>query len=332
MPRCTRRSRARPPFGEDEDNSLALLHRVAAGTLAPPRRAGSFEPVLMGMLRAEPGERLTANQVREAAQAVATGNPVPEALAEAAGGWPTQPLTAVTAVGPMGTRLDAVPVGPAPGAVTAAPGPAPRSRGVRPLLAGGAGLLVVLLAGVVLLTQLDWGDSSAAREPAPSTTTTTSRALSAAELEKAVAGYYALLPERTGEAWARLGPAPRAEGRQAYESHWARVTRLAVVSPPRRTAEDLVHVGVRLTLRNGAKVTEFHQHGLAVEGGRLLIVSDTLLHSERTAAPDRPPRDQDEKKDDEKKDDEKKDDEKKDEGRGKDKEDENGGRGRGGDG
>jgi eukaryotic-like serine/threonine-protein kinase len=45
-----------PPFGTDT-NSLALLHRVAAGTFEPPRQSGPLTPVLLDMLSREPGAR-----------------------------------------------------------------------------------------------------------------------------------------------------------------------------------------------------------------------------------------------------------------------------------
>jgi eukaryotic-like serine/threonine-protein kinase len=45
-----------PPFGTDT-NSLALLHRVAAGKFEPPRQAGPLTPVLLHMLSREPSAR-----------------------------------------------------------------------------------------------------------------------------------------------------------------------------------------------------------------------------------------------------------------------------------
>ncbi len=38
-----------PPFGNDE-NSIALLHRVAAGQVEPPQRSGALTPVIVHML------------------------------------------------------------------------------------------------------------------------------------------------------------------------------------------------------------------------------------------------------------------------------------------
>jgi serine/threonine protein kinase len=45
-----------PPFGTDE-NSIALLHRVASGQFPPPQRCGPLTPVILEMLSAEPNDR-----------------------------------------------------------------------------------------------------------------------------------------------------------------------------------------------------------------------------------------------------------------------------------
>jgi eukaryotic-like serine/threonine-protein kinase len=45
-----------PPFGTDQ-NSIALLHRVAAGTHEPPRQSGPLTPLLLQMLSPEPSHR-----------------------------------------------------------------------------------------------------------------------------------------------------------------------------------------------------------------------------------------------------------------------------------
>jgi eukaryotic-like serine/threonine-protein kinase len=45
-----------PPFGTDE-NSIALLHRVASGQFPPPQRSGALTPIILEMLSADPGAR-----------------------------------------------------------------------------------------------------------------------------------------------------------------------------------------------------------------------------------------------------------------------------------
>ncbi|HEY1572635.1 MAG TPA: serine/threonine-protein kinase [Pseudonocardiaceae bacterium] len=61
-----------PPFGTGE-NTLALLHAVAACRTMPPRKAGPLTALLMAMLRANPNDRPTMIEVSRALAAVAAG-------------------------------------------------------------------------------------------------------------------------------------------------------------------------------------------------------------------------------------------------------------------
>lgn len=61
-----------PPFGLGE-NTLALLHLVAACRTIPPRKAGPLTAVLGQMLRANPNDRPTMSEVCRALNAVAAG-------------------------------------------------------------------------------------------------------------------------------------------------------------------------------------------------------------------------------------------------------------------
>jgi serine/threonine protein kinase len=67
------------PFGLSE-NTLALLHAVAAGRITPPRQAGPLTALLMRLLRTEPEERPTVTAAKEALAAIAAGRPVPSGL------------------------------------------------------------------------------------------------------------------------------------------------------------------------------------------------------------------------------------------------------------
>ena len=64
------------PFGLSE-NTLALLHAVAAGKINPPRQAGPLTALLMQLLRLDPSERPTMPVAMEALRAIAEGLPVP---------------------------------------------------------------------------------------------------------------------------------------------------------------------------------------------------------------------------------------------------------------
>ncbi|MCK2236964.1 MULTISPECIES: serine/threonine-protein kinase [unclassified Crossiella] len=75
-----------PPFGLNE-NTLALLHSVAAGVVRPPQMAGPLTPVLMHLLRPQPNDRPNMTQASEALSAVAAGRQ--SALSTPPGGWAT---------------------------------------------------------------------------------------------------------------------------------------------------------------------------------------------------------------------------------------------------
>ncbi|MGW4114104.1 serine/threonine-protein kinase [Actinosynnema sp. NPDC004786] len=66
-----------PPFGLNE-NTIALLHQVASGKVVPPKQAGPLTALLMRLLRAEPEDRPTMAEAREALAAVAAGRAAPE--------------------------------------------------------------------------------------------------------------------------------------------------------------------------------------------------------------------------------------------------------------
>jgi serine/threonine protein kinase len=69
-----------PPFGSGDnpdDNPIALLHRVAAGEITPPRQAGVLTDVLTWMLRRGPDERPTMAEAHGALTAVAEGQVPP---------------------------------------------------------------------------------------------------------------------------------------------------------------------------------------------------------------------------------------------------------------
>jgi serine/threonine protein kinase len=66
-----------PPFGVDE-NAIAMLHKVAAGEVRPPRHAGPLAGLVMWLLRRDPAERPTMRGVHDALAAAAAGQPLPE--------------------------------------------------------------------------------------------------------------------------------------------------------------------------------------------------------------------------------------------------------------
>jgi serine/threonine protein kinase len=94
------------PFGLSE-NTLALLHAVAAGKISPPRQAGPLTALLMRLLRTDPAERPTMTAAKEALTHIAAGRPVPPGLLTGTYDGPT-----------MATRAPSVPTAiplPSPG-------------------------------------------------------------------------------------------------------------------------------------------------------------------------------------------------------------------------
>ncbi|WP_243791709.1 serine/threonine-protein kinase [Saccharopolyspora gloriosae] len=94
----------RPPFGLNE-NTLALLHSVAAGRIEPPQQSGAMAQPLMAMMQVRVEDRPDMAQVREMLLAVADGNavtsvptmaaPIPPAISPEGGSRPDLQPTSV---------------------------------------------------------------------------------------------------------------------------------------------------------------------------------------------------------------------------------------------
>ncbi|TDD92723.1 serine/threonine protein kinase [Saccharopolyspora karakumensis] len=271
-----------PPSGEDTENSLALLHRVAAGVIRPTEHAGSLGPVLDRMLDTNPNQRPTPERLHAMLHAVASGQPLPAEFAaplgdrtQVIGRIPGHTTTVVPPQGGHGTRLDSAPVA----AWDESPERQRSTRATRRPL-----ILAALAAVAILLIALATTRLSS-EDPTP---TSVARTASPAELERVVSDYYALLPQHPGNAWTRLGPQLRAQGHQTYDATWAQVTDVAVFSPPVATGNNTVHVGIELTQPDGTRIKEFHQLGLVADDSAPLINTDTVLHAE-TITPPPPP-------------------------------------------
>jgi hypothetical protein len=125
-----------PPFGLGE-NTLALLHAVAACRTRPAQQAGPLTALLGQMLRPSPAERPTMQDVANTLAAIAAGQhapltpatvpasaaPIPVPIA-----GPTNALAGPGRPGPTPTRLDAHPAGPSGGTSIGSPMLGPPSR------------------------------------------------------------------------------------------------------------------------------------------------------------------------------------------------------------
>jgi tRNA A-37 threonylcarbamoyl transferase component Bud32 len=197
-----------PPFGMEE-NALAMLHRVAGGSILPPRRAGSLKEPLLRMLAADPADRPAMAEVRDQLAKLAAGrngdtttvllartdirSNAPGRTRTAA--FPAEPPTPVSP--PPQTRTTPAP-DPAPAAAAVAAGAAatggggtasavadrpaqppappapPRKRRRGAWIA--AALVAVLLAGLVVLLVTDPFGGDDGSEAQESQTPTTSAA------------------------------------------------------------------------------------------------------------------------------------------------------------
>ncbi|WP_123683108.1 serine/threonine-protein kinase [Amycolatopsis thermoflava] len=317
-----------PPFGDDE-NPIALLHRVAAGEVPEPEYAGPLAPVLMAMLRPDPAQRPSTVQVVTALQAVADGQPVPPRTLNPARARtqpvvtpasPTVPVAPVAGSSGAGTRLDAPVAGPG-GAGTRVNAPAaagtrldipvaePVGAATRlntPVAgAGGAGtrlnkrvaglvaskrrFLLPVAGAVLAVLAVVILFTQLTPDPPAPAPAPPPAALDAAAITGAVREYYALLPARPDNAWTRLGPKMQAQGQDAYRARWAGITALTVTTPPAVVADNTVSVTIAYTFEDGRVVTETHQLGLIPAAPAPLIDSDAVLTSETSTPPPPPP-------------------------------------------
>ncbi len=232
----------RPPFGTD-DNTMALLHRVASGQFPPPQRSGPLTPVIMRMLAIDTDVRPSMGAVAESLARLPTrSRPAEQAPIVAALEAGREEPDAPAALGPP--NHDHQP-------------PEPRRRRG---LAAAVAVVALIGIGIVVTTLLvndhraanptvHTGPSNSAapattslppppsatpsapsptpqasaprqgpapkptprskartrsRAPSPTTAPTVRGTPTAAELSRAITNYYALMPRNTDTAWPRM--------------------------------------------------------------------------------------------------------------------------------
>jgi eukaryotic-like serine/threonine-protein kinase len=228
-----------PPFGSD-DNTMALLHRVASGQFPVPQHCGPLTPLVMDMLSADPSHRPSMRAVADSLAGVRPPTASPPSAEVPDSSTDEASTTSVP---------DSLPA-PAPASSVHRPTEPRRHRGLA------AALAILLLGGGILLAALlvndrkpvnptaGTGESTSApptnprlatptpdtssktpsssstqaqapsataapptkspkpsRTPSATTAPTVRGAATAAQLRQAITSYYALLPRNTEAAW-----------------------------------------------------------------------------------------------------------------------------------
>jgi len=292
-----------PPFGVTE-NTLALLHQVAAGVVQPPLQAGPLTATLMRLLRSEPAERPTAAHARGMLATVAganAGRPTtvpggnagrPATMVDANAGPPVAdqitskvPAPAMTSRPPMPAAATATRVGlpPLPASPAAEPSPSKRHR--KQVAIALVSVLVVLTALLAFAAIRGDGSRSATESAQTGTTGPATRSQAAptgkptaSQLEDAVAGYYALLPNDLEQAWRLLGPDLQQGGYGSYTKFWGRFREVRAQVQQADPTRMTVRVIVVYSIGDRRATAELHELTM-IQGsdGHLLINRDKRL-------------------------------------------------------
>ncbi|MFD7134466.1 serine/threonine-protein kinase [Streptomyces sp. NPDC059894] len=132
-----------------QDTPLSTLRAIVDEELPPPRRAGPLAPVIEGLLRKDPAERLPADRAERDLRVVAAGGTPSGGGAPRAGTVRGTPYAPTVAGLPSAADTEPLPPRrPEPSAHPSGTGPSPAARGERD---GNRRAAAVLVAGVVAL-------------------------------------------------------------------------------------------------------------------------------------------------------------------------------------
>ncbi|WP_243794033.1 serine/threonine-protein kinase [Saccharopolyspora gloriosae] len=265
-----------PPFGLG-DNSIALLHRVAAGEFDVPQNAEALTPVLLRMLAAEPAQRPTMHEAQRALAAVSDGKELPESF------------TSVPVPAPAKPARPEVPPQPEPVRESS------KNRGRYGLILVGA--LLVVGAGVTaaLLTGNLTGDRSAAPpapaqsgqprpEPAPTPAPQSPEQPDPPQPQtpdQVVSEYYAAMPDDLDEAWHQLTPdyqTNHAGGYEAFSEFWEPVENVQASGVTTEGANSALAT-ITYSFDDGRTVVEKTRYSLVRDGESWKIAATTVLSS-----------------------------------------------------
>jgi serine/threonine protein kinase len=313
------------PFGLGE-NTLALLYAVAAGRVDPPRQAGPLTALLMRLMRADPGERPTMVEARDALASVAAGKTAHIAAATeiiAPHPLPLPPGPPTPPGGADRTRLDArpfaepLPSGPVPPPVLAPPPPRPQPRQppdprrakIRSVVLTVIAVVAAALVGILVASLLSTTRHTSQAAPPPTTSTATSAkptttttppttsnppstsaapaGHSAADYENAIRQYYALLPANPNAAWDLL--TDRAQRRSGGPEGFTKFwAKIKSVEVLTARADGpRVAATLKYVTNEGKESTEGYVYALIDQGGKLMI--DNFAQSGRVPEESTPP-------------------------------------------
>ncbi|AHH98137.1 hypothetical protein GCM10010174_79720 [Kutzneria viridogrisea] len=259
-----------PPFGVDS-NPIALLHRIATQEATEPAQAGPLTAPLVAMLRQDPEDRPTAQQVHEVLSAVveAAAAEVPAAAAPDQQRRRRVLLLAAAAV--------VVVIGLAVVVVLNTPNQSPAADGQPPAVTTGSAKPTTTAPTTTTTT------TTTTQQPPPSTTTpsTTTAAPQdlSAQLTSAITSYYGLVPHDLAQGWNRMTAGYQqghAGGYAGYQGFWQQYTSASasdvVASPPDRVTATIAYVH-----RDGHVTQERTQFGLVQQDGQWKIASSAVV-------------------------------------------------------
>jgi serine/threonine protein kinase len=299
-----------PPFGFG-DNTLALLHTVAAGKVAPPQRAGALTPVLMRLLAVDPATRpdmaaasvelaaFGADQTRPAFTQVAVARPVPRPVAST----PPVPRTAPQPTPPrpvVPARPAAAPVPPPNAPATRVARSAPATAAQRTnrvklaVVLSVVAALVLVTAGVLVVrgirnhraelaqtgpvTSTSQAASPTSEVSAPGsakrTKPDTPAVVTYESSRQLVLDYYALLPNQPEQAFRMLTPEfqKQSGGLAKYEAFYNTIAAITVTRVT-PVGSGTVTAVLNFTKVSGGTTHERYQFTVVSTGSSLLIAA-----------------------------------------------------------
>jgi serine/threonine protein kinase len=302
----------RPPFGTNT-NPLALLHAVASGNVPPPQNAGALAPTLMSLMRVDPAERPSMQEVAAALAGVGTLElPVSAGPVRSAPKTPPRPVLRAsqnppTPPQPVIPAQQTTAMLPRPQRQPGQPGPSRRNL----VLVGVVALIVLAgtLFAILMLngddepggtrqasggTQPNGGSTSQSRpktqEPSDDVTSTAPSdpgetapdagggAIGYSNAGQLVIDYFGDVQNAAGR-WAKLSPHAQAlfGGQEGFNEYWSQYTDVssanAIGVTPNADGSVMVPVDVTYITEAGPK-TEKKTVRVTRINGTLLIDSD----------------------------------------------------------